>query len=56
LSAGQYFDVKIEYEDISKDDFEIKIDEFRSSLNDFFAHSKKLESEITDTHKSLSYE
>ena len=46
LSAGQYFDVKIEYEDISPAHFARKIDGFQSRLDAMFGESSKLEKKI----------
>jgi type I restriction enzyme M protein len=46
LSAGQYFDVKIEYTDITSHEFEAKMNAFQSNLNSLFAESKELENEI----------
>ncbi len=56
LSAGQYFDVKIEYTDITPDEFEAKMNAFKSNLNSLFAESKELENEIQKQLKGLSYE
>lgn len=50
FSAGQYFDVKIEYKDISEEEFTAKMDEFKQNLDSLFADSKLLEKEI---HKQL---
>ena len=46
FSAGQYFDVKIEYTDITQDEFATKMDAFQSNLKSLFAESKVLENEI----------
>lgn len=46
LSAGQYFDVKIEYTDISQDEFEAKLRGITSNLDQLFGESRKLEDEI----------
>lgn len=56
LSAGQYFEVKIEYSDISHDDFQFKINEFNQSLDKLFSDSKNLEIEIQKTLNLLSYD
>lgn len=56
LSAGQYFEVKIEYIDISADEFAAKMRIFESNLSELFAESKKLELEIQDNLKGLKYE
>jgi type I restriction enzyme M protein len=56
LSAGQYFDVKIEYNDITTAKFESKMTAFKTNLNSLFAESKKLEAEIQKQLGGLKYE
>jgi type I restriction enzyme M protein len=56
LSAGQYFDVKIEYVDISQDEFEEKLRTFSSNLDRFFGESRDLEIEIKRQLAGLKYE
>lgn len=56
FSAGQYFDVKIEYTDITPMEFTAKIDGFKSSLDSLFAESEKLEKEIKRQMRSIVYE
>ncbi|MBQ0907766.1 SAM-dependent DNA methyltransferase [Flavobacterium sp. F-328] len=56
LSAGQYFEVKIEYTDISPAEFEDKIKTFESNLSSLFNESKTLEMEIQNNLKGLRYE
>ncbi len=56
LSAGQYFEVKIEYIDITAEEFETKIKGFEDNLSQLFKESKILESEIQNNLKGLGYE
>jgi type I restriction enzyme M protein len=56
LSAGQYFEVKIEYTDITPQEFSSKIKTFESNLESLFAESKTLELEIQNNLKGLKYE
>lgn len=56
LSAGQYFDVKIEYVDITPAEFQAKMETFTGNLDNLFAESKTLESEIKNQLKGLRYE
>lgn len=56
LSAGQYFEVKIEYVDITHKEFEAKLKGFEDSLAGFFKESKVLEIEIQNNLKGLKYE
>ena len=53
LSAGQYFDVKIEYVDITKQQFEAKMQGFSDNLEKMFGESKDLENEIKKQLKGL---
>jgi len=46
LSAGQYFEVKIEYVDITPDEFAEKMKGFTDNLEDLFQQSHELEGEI----------
>lgn len=56
FSAGQYFDVKIEYTDITPEEFTSKMEGFKSNLNSLFAESKILEKEIQKQLNVLKYE
>lgn len=53
LSAGQYFEVKIEYTDITAEEFTTKMKTFESNLEELFAESKTLEKEIQNNLKGL---
>jgi len=56
FSAGQYFEVKIEYTDITAAEFDTKMETFKSNLNSLFAESKALEVEIQKQLGGLKYE
>ena len=56
FSAGQYFEVKIEYTDISPAEFETKMNGFKANLDGLFAESKTLEKEIQQQLNGLKYE
>ena len=56
FSAGQYFEVKIEYTDISPKEFETKMNGFKTNLDSLFAESKTLEMEIQKQLNGLKYE
>ena len=56
FSAGQYFEVKIEYTDISPKEFETKMNGFKTNLDSLFAESKTLEIEIQKQLNGLKYE
>ncbi|MCU8063020.1 type I restriction-modification system subunit M [Shewanella sp. SM55] len=56
LSAGQYFDVKIEYVDITPEQFAQKMQGFTSNLDSLFTQSRELETEIKKQLAGLKYE
>ncbi|MFA6992810.1 MAG: class I SAM-dependent DNA methyltransferase, partial [Candidatus Gracilibacteria bacterium] len=56
FSAGQYFEVKIEYTDITPEQFANKIGEYKNNLNELFAKSKNLEDEIQKQLNNLKHE
>jgi type I restriction enzyme M protein len=56
LSAGQYFEVKIEYEDISHEQFSEKMKNFTLSLDKLFQQSNETEIEIIKQLSGLKYE
>ena len=53
FSAGQYFDIKIEYIDITAEEFEKRITDYTQTLTEQFAESHKLEKEIMQQLQSL---
>ena len=53
FAAGQYFDIKIEYSEISPEEFEQKIADYQTNLQTYFVESKKLENEILENLASL---
>lgn len=56
FSAGQYFELKIEYTDITPKEFEKIMGEFKSNLNALFIESKDLEKEIQKQLNNLKYD
>ncbi|MGH1440796.1 MAG: HsdM family class I SAM-dependent methyltransferase [Cellvibrionaceae bacterium] len=56
LSAGQYFEVKIEYTDISQEEFASRLTQFQSTLDNLFSQSSDLEIKIKSGLKGLKYE
>lgn len=46
LSAGQYFDIKIQYEDISEEEFNARIAGYKKVLQEKFNESRDLEDKI----------
>ena len=56
FSAGQYFDIKIKYTDISKNEFKLKIESHQKIIKKSFEESKKIESEIFKKLSQIKYE
>ncbi len=56
FSAGQYFDVKIEYTDMTPEQFAAKMKEFTDNLESLFSQSRELEAEIKKQMTGLKYE
>lgn len=46
FSAGQYFDIKIDYVDITEDEFNCRMNNFKTTLRQQFSESHRLEEEI----------
>lgn len=46
FSAGQYFDIKIDYVDITEDEFNRRMDNFKTTLRQQFSESHRLEEDI----------
>ena len=55
LSAGQYFDIKIEYEDITEEEFSNRISLYKESLDNLFSESEILSKEISESLDSLIF-
>lgn len=55
LSAGQYFDIKIEYVDITEEEFNARMSAFRQTLTQQFAESHRLEEEIMRQLDNLKF-
>jgi type I restriction enzyme M protein len=56
FSAGQYFDVKVAYVEITAEEFETKLSNYQQSLKSLFGESEKLENEIYQNLTKLTHE
>ena len=56
LAAGQYFDVKIEYVELSQEEFNAKMNEYTAKLQEYFDEGNKLQAEIMEQLKKVKYE
>ncbi len=56
FSAGQYFEVRIDYTDITHEEFTAKMEGFKQTLDGLFEESKTLELEIKKNLEGLEYE
>ena len=54
FSAGQYFDIKVEYEEITEEEFKARISSYKSRLRDIFKEGKELQDEILTGIDKLS--
>jgi type I restriction enzyme M protein len=55
FSAGQYFDVKIEYSELTHDEFNKKISHYKLNLISLFEEAKTLEEEIMKSLDEIDY-
>lgn len=56
FSAGQYFEVKIEYTDMTPEQFAAKMKGFAENLESLFNQSRELEAEIKKQMAGLKYD
>ncbi len=56
FSAGQYFPVKIEYVELTQEEFEEKMREYQKNLSELFDEGNKLERNIHRTLEGINYE
>ena len=56
LSAGQYFDVKIEYVELTQEEFQLQMNKFNTELEMLFEEGSRLQSEILKQLKKVKYE
>lgn len=55
LSAGQYFEVKIELSDMTSEEFAAKVATYKTNLTGMFAQSRKLESGVIEALGAVRY-
>ena len=55
LSAGQYFDIKIDYVDITEEEFNKRMTDYKNTLTQQFEESHRLEDEIMKQLDSLKF-
>jgi len=55
LSAGQYFDIKIEYVDITEEEFNSRMQQHQQNLQQMFDESHTLEQDIMEQLKKLKF-
>ena len=55
LSAGQYFDIKIEYVDITEEEFNSRMSQHQQNLQQMFEESHNLENDIMEQLKKLKF-
>lgn len=56
LSAGQYFEVKIDYVELSQEEFNERMQAYATKLQEYFDEGSKLQAEIMEQLKRVKYE
>ena len=56
FSAGQYFEIKIDYVEMTEDEFNKKINDYKEQLNELFSKNNELEIQIKENLERLKYE
>lgn len=56
LNAGQYFDIKIEHVDITQDEFNAKMDNYKLNLAKLFTESDELQKNIMEQLGKVKYD
>ena len=56
FSAGQYFEVKLEFSELTKEEFNDKIEKLDKEINLLFSENNKLIVEVNNTIKGILYE
>lgn len=56
FSAGQYFEVKIEYVELTQEEFNAKMNEYTDNLKELFAEGDRLQNKILEQLKKVKYE
>lgn len=56
FSAGQYFEVKIEYVELTQEEFQAKMDDYMDKLTELFGEGNTLQTEILEQLKKVKYE
>lgn len=55
FSAGQYFEVKIEYVELTPEEFTAKMDGYTNTLKELFAEGDRLQQEILEQLRKVKY-
>ena len=55
FSAGQYFEVKLDYVDITSEEFQNKMNDFETRLQELFTEGNALDEEIMTQLKRLKF-
>lgn len=56
MAAGQYFDVKIEYSNMTKEEFDKKIESYKTTLKQLFDQGEELNKGIEESLGKLHYD
>ena len=56
LSAGRYYEVSIQAEDISEDEFNRRVEEYKTKVQESFTRSKSMETCLSEMFERLKYD
>ena len=56
LNPGRYFETKIEYSEMTKEQFESEMSLINKQISGLLENNKKLDSELTDCLRNLKYD
>lgn len=56
LAAGQYFEVKLDYSEVSKEEFLLRMSAYRLQLQSYFEEENRLQREIMEQLEKVKYE
>ncbi len=56
LAAGQYFEIKLDYSEVSKEEFLLRMSAYRLQLQSYFEEENRLQREIMEQLEKVKYE
>lgn len=56
FNAGQYFEIKVEYCELTQNEFKDKMKQYKEKLDNYFQLNKKLEKDVIKNFETIKYE